>query len=48
MLGVSWQDFEAKSALQRDTLERAMPLVATSTNDAWTDLINITQTTRAT
>jgi hypothetical protein len=38
---VSWQDFEAKSALQRDTLERAIPLVATSTNDDWTDLINM-------
>jgi hypothetical protein len=38
---VSWQDFEVKSALQRDTLERAMPLVQTSTTDDWTDLINM-------
>ena len=41
MLGVSWQDFEVNSALQRDTLERAMPLVQTSTTDDWTDLINM-------
>jgi hypothetical protein len=41
MLRVSWQDFEAKSALQRDTLERAMPMVETSTTDDWSDLINM-------
>ena len=41
MSRVSWQDFAAKSALQRDTLERAMSLVATSTDDDWTDLINM-------
>jgi hypothetical protein len=41
MLRVSWQDFEVNSALQRDTLERAMPLVQTSTADDWTDLINL-------
>jgi hypothetical protein len=45
MLRMSWQDFEVNSALQRDTLERAMPLVQTSTTDNWTDLINMADKT---
>lgn len=45
MLRVSWQDFEGSSALQRDTLERAIPLVQTSTTGNWTALINMADPT---
>src|SRR5215217_6009307 len=45
MLRVSWQAFEVNGALQRDTLERAVPLVQTSTADDWTDLVNMADPT---
>lgn len=38
---MSWQDFDVRSALQRDTLERAMPLVNTSINDDLSYEINM-------
>ena len=38
---MSWQDFDVDSALQRDTLGRALPLVETESAEDWGDRINM-------
>lgn len=37
-----WQDFDTGSALERDTLERALPLVETESTGNWGAVINMT------
>lgn len=39
---VSWQDFDDDTALERDTLERALPLVETESTDSWGAVLNMT------
>jgi hypothetical protein len=39
---VSWQDFDINSALERDTLERALPLVQTESTGTWGAVLNMT------
>ena len=39
---MNWHEFDTSSALERNVLERALPLVATESTGAWRATINLT------